>query len=93
MNAAAPLLIDTAVLGQLLSTGRTRLFEMMRSGELGPTPAKVSTKGKLLFSRVEVELWTLYGCPPRREWKKMREKVIQQAAKQPMGRPTMGAAS
>jgi hypothetical protein len=69
-----PLLIDTAELCRLLSVGKTRLNNMKQSGELGLLPARISTGGKSLYGRAELERWVDAGLPPRRDWQSRRNK-------------------
>lgn len=59
------LLINANELGKLLGLGRTKVYEMKKSGQL-PCPVKIG--GSVRWRREEVEAWVAAGCPPLRAW-------------------------
>ena len=71
------LAVDTSEIQKLLMVGKTRLNQMRQSGEFGLLPLKISTRGKLLYSREEFEAWVRAETPNRREWQIIRTKILK----------------
>lgn len=46
----------------------------------GKTPAPLRLGGVLVWRVIELEAWTLAGCPPRAEWE-ARQKATNQGGK------------
>ena len=42
---------------------------------LGDVPEPIKLGGKVCWSRAELEVWCLHGCPPRTLWKKLWPQV------------------
>lgn len=63
-----PLLVDTTGVCALLSIGRTRLNQLIQSGQFGPQPVRISSGSKNLYRRMDLEQWIAQGCPPRAQW-------------------------
>jgi predicted DNA-binding transcriptional regulator AlpA len=61
-----PLLLDAIEVAELLGIGRSLLYAMHSSGQLGPMPLKL---GRCTRWRLdELERWVEAGCPPRVKW-------------------------
>lgn len=64
----APLLLTTDQAASLLNIGRTLLYSMHTSGQLGPLPIRLGRR--TLWRHDELKRWVLAGCPPRIKWMK-----------------------
>lgn len=65
------LLVTCDEAAELLSLGRSLLFEMVADGRLGPEPVRFGRKS--LFVLAELCDWTQARCPGRTAWLRMRE--------------------
>ena len=61
-----PLLIDSAEAARLLGVGKSLLYQMASSGQLGPVPVEFNSKK--LYSVEELQGWVRSKCPPREKW-------------------------
>jgi predicted DNA-binding transcriptional regulator AlpA len=68
----APLAIDAADVGKLLSVSERHVWGMNSRGRL-PRPIRL---GRAVRWRVaELQAWLAAGCPERSRWEAMREKT------------------
>lgn len=67
----APLLLDSKALATMLSIGLSKLYQMNRSGHLGPMPLKFGQR--TLWRTEEIAAWVRAGCPRRELWLKMAQ--------------------
>ena len=65
------LLISICQTAKLLGISRSKLYQLLSTGRLGPRPIKLDSK--TLFVRAELEAWTAAGCPPREQWQSQRQ--------------------
>jgi len=56
---------------EALSMSRSKLYEGISSGALGPAGVKIG--GKRYFDPAEVRAWVRAGCPSRRVWLSRKE--------------------
>jgi len=70
-TGVTPLLVDGKALAAMLSIGLSKLYQMDRSGHLGPMPMKFGRR--TLWRTEEVAAWVRAGCPRRELWLKMAQ--------------------
>lgn len=70
--SAAPLLVDGKGLAAMLSIGLSLVYQMDRSGHLGPMGLRLGRRR--LWRRDEVAAWVRAGCPRREMWLKMAQE-------------------
>jgi predicted DNA-binding transcriptional regulator AlpA len=56
-----------------LSMSRSKLYEGISSGIIGPAGVKIG--GKRYFDPIEVRSWIRAGCPARRVWLSKKEAL------------------
>ena len=60
------LLLDAGSAAELLGFTRQFLYDMHKSGRLGPMPIYFGKRSR--WSRFELENWVKAGCPNRQNW-------------------------
>jgi hypothetical protein len=65
-------LLGAPEVANLLCISETMVRSMDKSGELGPAPIRL--RGRLLWSRFELENWVKAECPRRERWVAMKEQ-------------------
>lgn len=58
-----------------LSMSRSKLYEAISSGVLGPVGSRIG--GKRYFDPNEIRSWIRAGCVGRRQWLAIKERVMQ----------------
>lgn len=69
--SVAPLLLDGKALAAMLSIGLSKLYQMDRSGQLGPMPLEFGRR--TLWRTEEIVAWVRAGCPRRELWLTMAQ--------------------
>jgi excisionase family DNA binding protein len=59
-------LISVEELADRLDLGRSTLYRLIASGQIGPQSVKLG--GAVKFRAAEVDAWISSGCPCRRKW-------------------------
>ena len=64
-------LLNVKDLAALLRVGRTKVWQLDKTGRLGPQKIKLGSCAR--WRRDEVVAWIDAGMPPRREWVELRK--------------------
>jgi predicted DNA-binding transcriptional regulator AlpA len=73
--AILPILLTPPQAAKMLSVSPATLKRMRAEGTL-PEPVLERASRCVRYSRVELEAWTVAGCPSRAAWRRERERSI-----------------
>ena len=71
-QALLPLLLGLDQAAQALDITRAHLHRLSMSGKFGPMAIRLGRSVKI--SRIELEQWVAFGCPPREKWLAIKGK-------------------
>jgi predicted DNA-binding transcriptional regulator AlpA len=68
-HAGGALLLDGPATAKALGIGLSLLYNLDRSGQLGPVGVKLGARR--LWPREELAAWARHGCPHRERWENL----------------------
>ena len=71
MDVADQLLCSISQASQLLGIGKSKFYQMLSAGEIGPKPIMLG--GKKMFAPDELRRWVQAGCPNRDNWQAIKD--------------------
>ena len=73
------LMIGVKEFARLMSMSGSFLAVLEKEGKIGPKPKTFGHSGvkgrRRFWARAEVEAWVAAGCPERKEWELIQEKL------------------